>query len=382
MTRAASKAKLPARAGRRPTHDTHDTRGDAGARGGRPQLGRLTKLTLALVVILPAALLVVSHFANRGRDQNQHAESPASATPPGPAPAEMAWVPGGTFWMGDDEFNDARPVHRVEVDGFWMDKTEVTNAQFARFVGETGYVTVAEKALDPKDFPGVPPEDLKAGSIVFTPPANAVDLRDHGQWWRYVPGASWRQPEGPGSSIVGKDDLPVVHVCFEDAVAYAKWAGKRLPTEAEWEFAARGGLDRKPYGWGDEQKPGGQWLANIWQGQFPAENTAEDRFPLAAPVASFPANAFGLHDMAGNVWEWCADWYRPDAYAASALRNPTGPGDSFDPVEPGLPKRVQRGGSFLCSDVYCVRYKPGTRGKGEVTSGASHVGFRCVKSAR
>ena len=378
MTRAATKAKVHTQPARR---SAKRARGDAGARPGRPRLGRLTKLTLALLVIVPAALLA-SHFVNRARDGESRAESPASTTPPGPAPAGMAWVPGGAFWMGDDEFNDARPVHRVEVDGFWMDKTEVTNAQFARFVGETGYVTVAERTPDPKDFPGVPPEDLKAGSIVFTPPANAVDLRDHGQWWRYVPGASWRQPDGPGSTVEGKDDLPVVHVCYEDAVAYAKWAGKRLPTEAEWEFAARGGLDRKPYAWGDEQKPGGQWLANIWQGQFPAENTAEDRFPRAAPVASFPANAFGLHDMAGNVWEWCADWYRPDAYAASARRNPTGPEDSFDPVEPGLPKRVQRGGSFLCSDVYCVRYKPGTRGKGEVTSGASHVGFRCVKSAK
>jgi formylglycine-generating enzyme required for sulfatase activity len=284
--------------------------------------------------------------------------------------------------MGDDDFPDARPVHRVTVDPFWMDRTEVTNAQFARFVRETGYVTVAERDPDPKDFPGVPAADLKAGSIVFSPPNHAVDLNNHLQWWSYVPGANWRHPEGPDSSIDGKDNFPVVHVCYDDAAAYAKWAGKRLASEAEWEFAARGGLDRKPYAWGEQQKPGGAWLANIWQGQFPAENTAEDKFPRAAPVASFPANGYGLYDMAGNVWEWCADWYRPDYYEMSPERNPAGPADSFDPAEPGLPKRVQRGGSFLCSDLYCVRYRPGSRGKGEVSSAASHLGFRCVKSAK
>ena len=280
--------------------------------------------------------------------------------------------------MGDADFPDA-PVHRVEVDGFWMDKTEVTNAQFARFVTATGYLTIAEQQPDPNDFPGVPPADLKPGSIVFSPPDQPVDLANHGQWWRYIPGADWRHPDGPGSSIDGKDNHPVVHVCYVDAIAYARWAGKRLPTEAEWEFAARGGLDRKPYAWGDEQKPRGKWLANIWQGHFPNENTAEDGFPRVAPVGSFAPNVYGLHDLAGNVWEWCGDWYRPDYYAVSPSRNPTGPADSLDPMEPGLPKRVQRGGSFLCSDMYCVRYKPGTRGKGEVTSGASHVGFRCVK---
>jgi formylglycine-generating enzyme required for sulfatase activity len=292
----------------------------------------------------------------------------------------MVWVTGGTFWMGDSDFPDAQPVRQVTVDGFWMDTTEVTNAQFAQFVRATGYVTVAERAPDPKEFPGVPPEQLKAGSVVFTPPPTAVPLDDLGQWWSYVPGADWRHPDGPGSKIDGKDNLPVVHVCYADAAAYAKWAGKRLPTEAEWEFAARGGMERKPYAWGDGQKPGGVWPANIWQGNFPNENTAEDRFPRAAPVASFPPNPFGLHDMAGNVWEWCADWYRPDAYAAGPARNPQGPADSLDPLEPGVPKRVQRGGSFLCSDLYCVRYKPGARGKGEVMSGASHLGFRCARS--
>jgi formylglycine-generating enzyme required for sulfatase activity len=326
-------------------------------------------------VLLLAVLLVPQFLALAGKSADN---APARHAPP----EGMVLVPGGTFWMGDNDFPDAQPVRQVTVDGFWMDATEVTNAQFARFVRATGYVTVSERAPDPKDFPGVPPGELKAGSIVFTPPATAVPLDNHGQWWSYVPGASWRHPEGPGSTIDGKENLPVVHVCYDDAVAYAKWAGKRLPTEAEWEFAARGGLARKPYAWGDEQKPAGRWQANIWQGNFPSENTAEDRFPRAAPVGSFPPNPFGLHDMAGNVWEWCSDWYREDAYALGPARNPQGPADSLDPLEPGLPKRVQRGGSFLCSDQYCVRYKPGARGKGEVSSGASHVGFRCVRSGK
>ena len=334
---------------------------------------RWSVAAVACIALVLAALLVPQMLATARDDRNK---------PPAPAPEGMSWVAGGELWMGDNDFPDARPVHRVTVDGFFMDKTEVTNAQFARFVRETGYLTVAERAPDPKDFPGVPASDLKAGSIVFSPPNHAVDLNNHLQWWNYVPGASWKHPEGPASNIEGKDNYPAVHVCYDDAIAYAKWAGKRLPTEAEWEFAARGGLDRKPYTWGDEQKPGGRWPANIWQGRFPAENTAEDNFPRTAPVASFPANAWGLHDLAGNVWEWCADWYRPDYYVNSPARNPSGPADSFDPAEPGLPKRVQRGGSFLCSDLYCVRYRPGSRGKGETSSGASHLGFRCVKSAR
>lgn len=331
------------------------------------------------VVLLLAGLLVPQLlYRGRGNGGPPDYASVQLAAPNGVAPDGMAWVPGGAFWMGDAEFDDA-PLRRVEVDGFWMDRTEVTNAQFARFVAATGYITVAEATPDPKDLPGVALADLKAGSIVFTPPDKPVDLREPGRWWKYVPGADWRHPDGPGSTIDGKDRLPVVHVCHTDAVAYARWAGKRLPTEAEWELAARGGLDRKPYAWGAERNPGGQWLANIWQGQFPFENAAEDGFPRAAPVASFPPNAFGLHDMAGNVWEWCADWYRPDAYAYGAGHNPDGPQDSFDPAEPGLPKRVQRGGSFLCSDEYCVRYRPGARGKGDVQSAASHLGFRCVK---
>jgi formylglycine-generating enzyme required for sulfatase activity len=298
------------------------------------------------------------------------------------APEGMVWVPGGSFRMGDEDarFPDAQPVHLVHVDGFWMDKTEVTNAQFVRFVEATGYQTVAERKPDPKDFPGAPPENLVPGSIVFTPPKAEVSLENHYVWWRYVPGACWRHPEGPGSDLKGRENHPVVHVCWEDAAAYAKWAGKRLPTEAQWEYAARGGLERKPYGWGDELLPGGKWQANIWQGRFPVENTLADGYRTTAPVGSFPPNGYGLYDMAGNVWEWCADWYRPDYYKISPQRNPLGPDSSHDPAEPGIPKRVQRGGSFLCSDLYCVRYRPGTRGKGAVDSGQSHAGFRCVRS--
>lgn len=295
----------------------------------------------------------------------------------------MVWVPGGTFWMGSEDENarDARPVHKVTLNGFWMDRTEVTNRQFERFVRETGYVTVAEKAPDPKDFPGAPKELLVPGSLVFTPPAGRVSLEDHLAWWRYVPGANWKHPNGPTSTIVGLEDHPVVQVCWDDAVAYARWAGKRLPTEAEWEYAARGGLDRKRYCWGDDLLPEGKWRVNNWQGLFPKENSRTDGFAATAPVGSFPPNGYGLVDMAGNVWEWCADWYRP-GYDARRDRDPRGPESSFDPSEPNVPKRVQRGGSFLCSDVYCTRYLPGARGKGATDSGASHVGFRCVITPR
>jgi formylglycine-generating enzyme required for sulfatase activity len=300
---------------------------------------------------------------------------------PPPPPPGMVWVPPGEFLMGsvEEEYADALPRHRVVVRGFWMDATEVTNAQFAEFVAATGYVTVAERTPEARDFPNVPPQRLVPGSLVFTPPQEEVGLDDPYRWWRYVPGADWRHPEGPGSSIQDRMDHPVVHVCWYDAVAYATWAGKRLPTEAEWEWAARGGLKDQVYSWGNELRPAGRWLANVWQGRFPRENTLEDGFYATAPVASFPPNGYGLYDMAGNVWEWCADWYRPDYYAYSPRFDPTGPPDSFDPAEPGVPKRVQRGGSFLCSELYCVRYKVGTRGKGAPDTGSNHVGFRCVK---
>jgi len=309
-------------------------------------------------------------------------------------PTGMVWIPGGEFSMGVqtpvDVNNvgmqatvDSLPVHRVYVDSFFMDKTDVTNAQFARFVKATGYVTVAERKPRAEDFPGAPPENLVPGSVIFTAPDHPVPLDDHFQWWSYVPGASWRHPLGPKSSIAGQDNLPVVHVAYEDAEAYAKWAGKRLPTEAEWEFAARGGLAGKPYVWGDEFRPNGKWMANTHQGNFPNSDTGSDGYIGISPVAKFPANGYGLYDMAGNVWEWTSDWYRADYYqhlaAEGIARNPQGPDTAFDPSEPGdTKKKVHRGGSFLCTDQYCSRYMVGTRGKGDVDTGTNHLGFRCV----
>lgn len=293
----------------------------------------------------------------------------------------MVWIPGGAFEMGSAEFEDAKPLHTVTVDGFWMDEHEVTNAQFAAFVEATGYVTVAERPLNPKDYPGVPAEKLVPGSAVFTPTPHPVPLDNPLQWWQYVAGASWKHPEGPNSSIKGRENEPVVQVCYEDAKAYAQWAGKRLPTEAEWEFAAWGGARHKYY-WGDSLKPGNKWVANIYQGNFPSSNLLEDGYAAAAPVKSFPPNPYGLYDMEGNVWEWCEDFYRPDYYQHSPVQNPQGPADSYDPEEPDAVKRVQRGGSFLCSDQYCNRYKPGSRGKGEVSSASNNLGFRCVRSRK
>ena len=297
----------------------------------------------------------------------------------------MVWIPGGEFWMGTEhsQMGDSAPVHRVEVAGFWMDRTEVTNAQFAEFVKATGYVTIAEKAPRAEDFPGAPPENLVAGSVVFTPPNEDVPLDTHFRWWSYIKGANWRHPEGPDTDIKGKESYPVVHIAWPDAGAYAAWAGKRLPTEAEWEFAARGGLDRKPFVWGDQFAPAGKQEANIFQGRFPNRNTKEDGFLTTAPVASFSRNGYGLFDMAGNVWEWVSDWYRPDTYARQAAvgiaRNPKGPDRSYDPSEPRVAKKVMRGGSFLCCDTYCSRYMPGGRGKGDINTGTSHLGFRCVR---
>ncbi|MFD1769749.1 formylglycine-generating enzyme family protein [Sphingobacterium suaedae] len=292
----------------------------------------------------------------------------------------MVLIKGGKFTMGSSNFEDAQPLHEVELSSFYMDEHEVTNAQFTAFVEATGYVTVAERPLDPKDFPGVDPKMLVPGSAVFTAPKDVQGLSDHLQWWAYVPDASWRHPEGPNSSIKNKEHFPVTQLAYQDAAAYAKWAGKRLPTEAEWEYAAKAGKHTDElYYWGAEKKENGRWLANIYQGEFPTKNSKEDGFETTAPVKSYPANAWGLYDMEGNVWEWCADLYRPDYYANSASVNPKGPTDSYDPQEPGMVKRVQRGGSFLCNDQYCERYKAGSRGKGEENSPTNNVGFRCVK---
>jgi formylglycine-generating enzyme required for sulfatase activity len=344
----------------------------------------ITDFAMALALILPIRI----------------AAAPVSqkSSAPGPAPEGMVWIPGGEFSMGSDVASesmcglpgttmDSQPIHRVYVDGFWMDKTDVTNDQFEKFVKATKYITIAERTPTAAEFPGAPPENLVAGSVVFTPPDHPVSLLDHYQWWSYVKGASWRHPLGPKSDLKGKEKYPVVQIAYEDAAAYAKWAGKRLPTEAEFEFAARGGLEGKLYAWGNELRPGGKWMANIFQGQFPYKDTGADGFVGIAPVAQFPTNGYGLYDMAGNVWEWCSDWYRPDYYAqlASAggvARNPQGPESSFDPSEPTQQKRVMRGGSFLCTDQYCTRYMVGTRGKGEISSGSNHLGFRCVQPGK
>jgi sulfatase modifying factor 1 len=285
--------------------------------------------------------------------------------------------------VGMKATHDARPIHRVHVDGFFMDTTVVTNAQFAGFVQATGYVTVAERKPRAEDFPGAPPENLVAGSVVFSPPTHSVALDNHFQWWTYVPGANWRHPLGPASDITGKDNYPVVHVAVEDAEAYARWAGKRLPTEAEWEFAARGGMSGEPFVWGSEFRPQGKWMGNTHQGHFPNSDTGEDGFTGIAAVAQYPTNQYGLYDMAGNVWQWTSDWYRPEYYAtlvaAGVARNPRGPETSFDPSEPGEKKKAHRGGSYLCTDQYCSRYIVGTRGKGEPNTGTNHLGFRLVK---
>lgn len=317
--------------------------------------------------------------------------------PPKPWPEGMAWIPGGEFSMGSTDplaRTDESPIHRVRVDGFWMSATEITNAQFRKFVEATGYKTIAERPVDweelrkqaPADTPKPPDHMLQPGSLTFTPPQRPVSLDDHEQWWSWTNGANWRHPGGRDTNIDGLDLHPVVHIAYDDAVAYCEWAGARLPTETEWEFAARGGLDGKVNPWGDE--PVTAKHCNIWQGTFPTHNSGDDGFQFTAPVGSYAPNGYGLYDMPGNVWEWCSDLYRPDTYgqrvaaaggADKVTDNPTGPATAFDPRNPHSPvTHVHRGGSFLCNDSYCASYRVSARMACPPDTGLMHLGFRVV----
>lgn len=315
-----------------------------------------------------------------------------------PAKAEthegMVWIEGGTYMMGGDNHQaseDEFPKHKVTVNGFWMDIKEVTNAQFAEFVKATGYITTAERKPDwnelkkqlPPNTPKPDESQLVAASLVFMPAKGPVNLNDYSQWWNWMPGASWKHPRGVNSTIKGKENYPVVHISWYDAQAYCKWAGKRLPTEAEWEYAARGGLKNQIYPWGNENVDEGRPKTNSWQGSFPDKNTLRDKFYNAAPVGSFAANGYGLYDMAGNVWEWCSDLYHHQYYGSintsSGISNPEGPSKGFDPQEPLAQKRVIRGGSFLCNDSYCSGYRVARRMKSTEDSSMEHLGFRCVR---
>ena len=307
---------------------------------------------------------------------------------PTPAPKDMVWVHGGSFRMGsDDWYPEERPVREVAVDGFWMDEHQVTVAQFRRFVKATGYITRAERELDPALYPGADPVLLVPGALVFRRTRGPVDLRDVRNWWAYVPGARWNEPEGPGTSVVGRDRHPVTQVAYEDAEAYAAWAGKELPTEAEWEFAARGGLDQKTYTWGDEFAPRGRMMANTWQGEFPWQNLMLDKYEGTSPVKSFPPNGFGLYDMAGNVWEWTSDLFRSrhPAEVTHACCTPgdvraphTGEGERLAVLPLAIPRRVTKGGSHLCAPNYCHRYRPAARQAEDVDTSTAHIGFRCI----
>jgi formylglycine-generating enzyme len=300
----------------------------------------------------------------------------------------MILVPGGTFRMGSDRhYPEEAPAHTVTVDGFWIDCTPVTNREFLRFVNATGYVTLAEQKPDPKDYPGALPRMIRAASLVFTPPQHPVDLGNWGEWWQFKFGANWRRPYGPRSSIAGQQEHPVVQVVYRDALAYAEWTGRELPTEAEWEYAARGGLDGAEYAWGEEFAPAGKHRANTWQGNFPHENLMADGYERASPVTAFPPNGYGLYDMIGNVWEWTSDWYSPqhEADAPKACCIPANPrggrqNESYDPCDPEIriPRKVLKGGSHLCAPNYCRRYRPAARHPQPIDTSATHVGFRCV----
>ena len=304
----------------------------------------------------------------------------------------MVWIPGGCFVMGSDHhYPEEAPAHPVEVDGFWMDRHPVTNGEFQKFVKATGYRTLAERPADPQRYPGADPAMLQPASIVFVPPPGPVSGSDHYRWWQYIPGADWRHPEGPGSSIRQRTHHPVVHVAHEDAVAFSEWCGKQLPSEAEWERAARGGLEAAEFAWGEELRPGGRWMANTFQGEFPHHNSRLDGHERTSPVGSFPANGFGLHDMAGNVWEWTDDWYQDHSAThrhpssqegCCMLRNPRG-SDRASSIDTRsqhgtIPRKVVKGGSFLCAPSYCRRYRPAARMAQGIDTSTCHMGFRCI----
>jgi len=329
-------------------------------------------MTALLRITTPLLLLTLLACSNKNNEQ--------AAT----QLAEMVLIQGGTFHAGLENpmMPEASPLHKVSVDDFYIGKYEVTNAEFANFIKATAYITVAERPLDPEEFPGADPAMLVPGSVVFNSPAHPISKRDPTRWWQYVPGASWKHPEGPDSNLQGRMNYPVVHVAWEDAVAYANWAGKRLPTEAEWELAARGGLDNNEFVWGNEPPKKESRLANIFQGIFPHNNTADDGYAGLAPVGEFPANNFGLYDVSGNAWEWVENWYDPSEYQQlAALESP--PENPRGPLQPlaGMPYKVQKGGSFLCTDQYCGRFRPGARGRGDWKTSSNHVGFRLAMDA-
>ncbi len=355
----------------------------------------LSLIIASFIFLFVQPLLFAEGHATKAVDQKvAKAENSISKDK---APAGMKWIPGGEFTMGTDDLHsmsNERPAHTVKITGFWMDEHVVTNAEFKKFVNATKYVTTAEKPVDwellklqvPEGTPKPPEETLKPGSLVFTPPDHAVDLRDMANWWTWTNGANWQHPQGPGSSLAGKDNYPVVHISWDDATAYAKWAGKRLPTEAEWEYAARGGAKKNTrYLWGEEFKVNGKFMANTFTGDFPYKNTAEDGFAGVSPVKAFPPNAYGLYDMAGNVWNWCSDFYAADQHSHSKEHgvscDPGGPEKTFSPHDPNAVEHVIKGGSFLCNPSYCESYRPTARRGTPYDTGSEHVSFRCAKDA-